>query len=580
MSLPQFDRQGSSLENVGSIVPALFDGQNKYQLFAQKVWPVLVGCREPLAECYTPDNGRPAVEPVVLLGVLILQFLERVPDRQAVEMVKYHLGWKLALHLSLSDPGFHPTTLVYFRQRLLEHAKGDLAFGAVLEALQQAGLLPKRCRQRLDSTHVVAAVANLSGLECVRETLRLALEELAEALPEAARPACWPLLWERYVDSKLDYRSSAEALQDKFRQAGADGFGLLQWLEYLRSDLRYGTQVELLAEVLGQRFALKDSCPEPLEQSEGSAVQSPHDPDAQYAAKGRGKQHKAWLGYKAQVAESLPEQNQPSFVVSIVTQQATQGDEPGLDQTLEAQAQSGLQRPSELYADGGYISGPRLHRAAQEGWSLMGPAKASPRRPGVDRLPVEAFQVDIAHRQACCPAGHQSGHCSRLGVRQKAGGVKVFYRFEWPQRRCQSCPLRETCIPPGQKHRSIIVGEHHEFLQQRRQEQGSAAFQQRMHQRNAIEGTLSELARGHGMRRSRYRGFGKVELQNLLIGTACNVKRWLRFLIREAMHAQTQAFRLKFTVQSLREGVLCMLAQSFWQSVSCWRALPLISVST
>jgi hypothetical protein len=90
-------------------------------------------------------------------------------------------------------------------------------------------------------------------------------------------------------------------------------------LEGLRSDLRYGTQVELLAEVLGQRFALKANCPEPLEQSEGSAVQSPHDPDAQYAAKGRGKPHKAWLGYKAQVAESLPEQTQPSFVVSIVT---------------------------------------------------------------------------------------------------------------------------------------------------------------------------------------------------------------------------------------------------------------------
>jgi hypothetical protein len=103
---------------------------------------------------------------------------------------------------------------------------------------------------------------------------------------------------------------------------------------------------------------------------------------------------------------------------------------------------------------------------------------------------------------------------------------------------------------------------------------------QRMHQRNAIEGTLSELTRGHGLRRSRYRGFGKVELQNLLIGTACNVKRWLRFLIREANHAQTQTFRLKFTVQSLRERVLCMPAQSFWQSVSCWRALPLVSVST
>jgi hypothetical protein len=51
-----------------------------------------------------------------------------------------------------------------------------------------------------------------------------------------------------------------------------------------------------------------------------------------------------------------------------------------------------------------------------------------------------------------------------------------------------------------------------------------------MQQRSAIEGTISELARAHGLRRSRYRGFAKVELQHLLIGTACNVKRWLRIV--------------------------------------------------
>src|SRR5947209_3439212 len=237
MSLPQFDVQGSLFESLGSIAPALFGDQDKYQLFAKKVWPVLARCREQLEECYTRDNGRPGVEPVVLLGVLIFQFLERVPDRQAVEMVKYHLGWKLALHLSLGDPGFHPTTLVYFRQRLLEHAKSDLACGAVLGC---------------------AATARAD----------------AQTLPPTAR------------------------------------------------------------------FQAR---------REGSAVQSPHDPDAQYAAIGRGNQRKTWLGYKVQVAEALPEQSQPPFVVSIVTQKATGNDEPGLDQTLEAQAQSGLQRPRELY---------------------------------------------------------------------------------------------------------------------------------------------------------------------------------------------------------------------------------------
>src|SRR5690242_12607971 len=68
MSLPQFDVQGSLFESLGSIAPQLFGDQDKYQLFARKVWPVLARCREQLAECYASDNGRPGIEPVVLLS--------------------------------------------------------------------------------------------------------------------------------------------------------------------------------------------------------------------------------------------------------------------------------------------------------------------------------------------------------------------------------------------------------------------------------------------------------------------------------------------------------------------------------
>jgi hypothetical protein len=60
----------------------------------------------------------------------------------------------------------------------------------------------------------LAAVAGLSALECVRETLRLALEELGRSLPEKARPDFWPLLRERYVENTLEYKSSPDVLQN------------------------------------------------------------------------------------------------------------------------------------------------------------------------------------------------------------------------------------------------------------------------------------------------------------------------------------------------------------------------------
>ena len=312
MSLPQFDVQGSLFESLGAIAPDLFADNDRYKLFAQKVWPVLAGCREQLLECYDSENGRPGVEPVVLLGVLIFQFLERVPDRQAVELVKYHLGWKLALNLKLSQGGFHPTTLVYFRQRLIEHAKADVAMRGVLAALQKEGLLPKRSKQRLDSTHVLSAVADLSSLECVRETLRLALEEIARRLKDSERPDFWELFWERYVESKLDYKSGVEVLKAKHRQAGEDCLRLLQWLEPMAAELRYGQQVELLREVFAQQYQQKAGQVKPVKEHATGVVRNPHDPDAQWSAKGKGKQKQTWVGYKTQVAESLRKKMLPA----------------------------------------------------------------------------------------------------------------------------------------------------------------------------------------------------------------------------------------------------------------------------
>ena len=58
---------------------------------------------------------------MLLCGVTLLQFMEKVSDRRAAEQVAYHLGWKYALDLELPYEGFHPTVLVYFRDRLEEN---------------------------------------------------------------------------------------------------------------------------------------------------------------------------------------------------------------------------------------------------------------------------------------------------------------------------------------------------------------------------------------------------------------------------------------------------------------------------
>ncbi len=69
----------------------------------------------------------------------VLQELDGIPDRQAVEMLRYHGGWNFALNRQLGDELFHPTTLVNFRQRLEENQQSTLAFQVILDGLVEAG---------------------------------------------------------------------------------------------------------------------------------------------------------------------------------------------------------------------------------------------------------------------------------------------------------------------------------------------------------------------------------------------------------------------------------------------------------
>lgn len=135
-----------------------------------------------------------------------------------------------------------------------------VAFTAILDGLVAAGLVARNSRQRLDSTQVFGLVSKMSRIEAVRETLRLALAEIDPQLQEADRPPDWKSWWERYVESKLDYKASSDKLAHKLNEAGADVARVLEWLK-TQPLLASGPQVKLLAQVYGEQFKLEDGVP-------------------------------------------------------------------------------------------------------------------------------------------------------------------------------------------------------------------------------------------------------------------------------------------------------------------------------
>ncbi|MET9074755.1 hypothetical protein ABZX95_21920 [Streptomyces sp. NPDC004232] len=85
--------------------------------------------------------------------------------------------------MDLDDPGFQHSVLADFRGRLAEDDRADRLLDLALARLKKAGLVRERTTQRTDSTHVLAAVRDLTRLELITEAVGAALAEVAGTSP-------------------------------------------------------------------------------------------------------------------------------------------------------------------------------------------------------------------------------------------------------------------------------------------------------------------------------------------------------------------------------------------------------------
>lgn len=537
MSLKPIDPQ-RSFYHTSYLCGELFGPSDRYRLFREQILPKLFLLRAKLDSLYCEDNGRPAVDPVMLAGVTLLQFMERVPDRVAAKHVVFHLGWKYALDLELTYGGFHPTVLVYFRDRLEQKGAERVIFDGVVEWLVEMGLVNRKGKQRLDSTHILGYVKEMSRLECAVETLRLALEALEQALPSAERPEFWGTLWALYVQSEVDWRLSKAERDSRYRQCGRDMEELLEWIKGKGAPFSELEAVKLLWRVFEEQFEVVEGKLQPTHKRPARSIQNPHDPEAHFADKGK----RQWVGYKVHVVETV-EPSRPAkvkgeagenFIVEIVTSEAAEDEMAGLAEAVkEEEVYHGI-KPETLYADGGYVTERTLSEAEGNGVELLGPTRPDP-HPGPYN--ADAFSVDIEKQQAICPQGNLSTQWSR--IRDTYMGTE-YYRIEWGGQ-CDRCPVQKQCTRSQSGRRILVVGLRHDLVQKRREEMRETDFSKKMHPRNGIEGTLSELVRGHGLRQTKYRGFHRVRLSHYLMGAACNVKRYLNLMAFEMSRPTLQA---------------------------------------
>ena len=134
---------------------------------------------EDFADCYSERHGRPSIPPSLLAKVLLLAYGTGCLMSRAMEAVRFDLRWKVALDLPVDHPGFHSTSLVRFRARLLLHGKERLVFERSVELATELGLLSGSAEQMVDSTPMLGAAAVQDTAVLVRAAVRKLIEAVA-----------------------------------------------------------------------------------------------------------------------------------------------------------------------------------------------------------------------------------------------------------------------------------------------------------------------------------------------------------------------------------------------------------------
>jgi hypothetical protein len=376
-------------------------------------------------DLFPSGRGRPSVPAEVIASVLVLQTLQDLSDAEAMDALRCDLRWKVACGLPIDHPGFHPTTLTVWRNRLRASQRPDRIFEAIRAVIDQTGAVTGKTRRALDSVVLDDAVATQDTVTQLIAAVRRVRREVpgaagvvadrchAHDFNDPGKPA---IAW--------DDRDARDALVSALVE---DARTVLAAFTGADLDETAGQALALLAVVAGQDV-------EPAEGSDGTdgrwriarrvaedRVISVVDPHARHVHK--TVQHRQ-DGYKAHVAI---EPDTGLFTAGAVAKAAgSDNHEAVVALSLLDHEPAGLQ----VLGDTAYGTGDARAALIEAGHTPI--IKPGPVRPAVaGGFTIDDFTVDEAAATVTCPNGV---------TRHITAGRSVTFGVA-----CRDCPLRQRC---------------------------------------------------------------------------------------------------------------------------------------
>lgn len=495
------------------------------------------------------DIGRRSVPPRIVAVVMVLQRLEGLSDREAVDRFTFDVRWKYAAGgLELDYPGFVHTVLVDMRARLRASKDPNRIFNTVLEVAKAAGVVGRR--RVLDSTPLYDAVATQDTVTMIRAAIRGLLRVADETLEAelrgvlkrdddyttAGKPACD---WED--------KAAREALIDALAR---DAHAVLTYLDgrTLAADIKQAA--ELVATVVGQDLEqTKDGLFRIARRVAPDRVISTVDPEARH---GHKTETRGFDGYKGHIAidpdaeiitaaevtagnvgdgsvakELLADVLAPPAAPKDITERAANSavEAPAPPSAAAEDATPpcvvAASKPVEVYGDASYGTAEVLGHLEETG--AIANVKVQPATAPDGHFTKDAFQIDLNNDTVTCPAGR----LVQIRRREDGSGMASFGIA------CKSCPMASSCSDAKEGRRIRVHPQERLLLEARMRQQSPAWRANYKATRPKVERKLAHLMRRrHGGRRARMRGTERIGQDFMLLCAAANLHRLAQFELR------------------------------------------------
>lgn len=434
---------------------------------------------------YSINDGRKAIDPIMMFKYLLLKILYPCSDRDLINRARYDMSFKYFLGLMPEDDVIAPSSLTKFRTLRLKDSKLlDLLLGKTVSLAIEKGVI-EMGTVIIDATHTHSKYNTYSSIDSLRKRAIDLVKELST----------------KKIEVDIEALKSQKELVNMMSEC-----------RELVSKVRSEQPVLSKYPGINEKINFLE---EGIEDAETRHEVS-KDMDAK---KGYKSANSPFIGYKTHLGIA-PNR----IILGAVVTTGEAGDGPQLPAIVE-QARSNGYAVNAVVGDGAYGSENNINLSKEKGseFKLVAAVNGS-----VMRERKDGFYINKDADTLVCPMGYLAE--SKKEIKTKKSH---YFTYKFDITICDKCECKDSCAAYKNRKRNssgLEIRIPKQVHLQQIEFSKTDEYKEYMKERYKVEAKNGELKNYMGYDKADSYGLKNMEMQSALTLFACNIKRILTLM--------------------------------------------------